>query len=144
MPTILGVRGVRDIKDSPNPLPVGPVQQGRDPLFPQYAVMSFNGKFKAFADSPTDPDAMVGFAYDTTGEDPDFYVCVPGHDVINLVKGIDFSSLKQGVGIPLLTTAERDASDEYFGRLILNTSVNKFQYSNSAGVWQDVTSAPSA
>jgi len=142
MATLLEVRGVHDIKDSANPLQSDPVMAFRDPVYPQYAVLSFNGKAKAFPDDPNDPDAAVGFAYDTTGEDPDFYFLVPGHDVIHLVKGVDFSGLKQGLGMPIMTTAERDASDEYFGRVVLNSTTKELNYSDGLGAWKKPTNTP--
>lgn len=147
MAKLLEVLGVADLQQAPNPpTSNGRVNSYRDPNFPQYIVLSFNGSKKPAFDPvsglPLEGQTAVGFAYDSTGEDPDFYVLVPGHDAIPLVKGVDFSGLKQGLGMPILTEAERDESAAYFGRVALNSSTGELNYSDGASAWQKPTHTP--
>lgn len=59
------------------------------------------------------------------------------------VKQIEIGSIRSptGVGLPILTTTERDAiSSPEEGKLIYNTTTNKLNFYNGTS-WQAVTSA---
>lgn len=125
MATLLEVLGVHDIRDVPNPLAARMPPEFKVGKVGDYLVVSFNNTL--------DLGLLCGFAFDTTGADPDLYFQVPGRGAISVGAG-------GGMNFPGGSTADRDALVPATGGLLFYNSDTKKIDIWTDPDWEEVTS----